>query len=147
VNRHNAAPNRVRLSLFLVVGLFVPLRCLAAQCSFADDLRVIRSDDRNKRLFVESTETEVASAKMTHYLSRLNRVIERCEPSWQGKWSASFFSDHKLAGYKTDSVLSNAVESGDWGRAYVAEYDRETQILTILPLDPGKRRTRHMFPA
>lgn len=144
MNRNTAAPNRVLLGLFLVVGLFLPLSCLAAQCSFPDDLRVIRSDDRNKRLFVEGTETEVASAKMTHYLSRLNRVIERCEPSWEGKWSASFFSDRKLAGYKTDSVLSKAVESGDWGRAYVAEYDRETQVLTILPLDPGKRRTRHI---
>ena len=134
---------RWSLNLFLLWGLSFPTNDLTAECSFPQDFHVVKSDNTSKRLFIEATEAQVASIKkMASFLQRLDRIIEHCEPSWKGKWSASFFSDPKLAGYKTESALSPAVESGDWGKAYVAEYDRKTEILTILPLDSAKRRTR-----
>jgi hypothetical protein len=143
----NLGPQSKRwlLKLLLLCGLFVPASALAAECTFPQDFRVIRPDDTNKRLFIEATENQIDSVKkMASYLQRLDRAIEQCEPSWKGKWSASFFSDPKLAGYKTETALSHAVESGDWGKAYVGEYDRETEVLTILPLDSAKRRTRRI---
>jgi hypothetical protein len=76
-------------------------------------------------------------------LAYLNKTP--CEPSWKGIWSASFFSVPHFAGYKTDSDISEAVKNGQWGRAYVGEFDRSTQILTILPLDSAKRRTEKLI--
>lgn len=115
-------------------------------CPLPQDFHVERVDKQGKRLFVEGPENSFASkTKIASYLKKLDEVIERCEPSWKASWSVSFFSDPKLAGYKTDSELQGAVENGDWGRAYIAEYDRSTQILTIFPLDPAKRRTSQVI--
>src|SRR2546425_926635 len=72
-------------------------------------------------------------------------IVLACEPSWKGIWSASFFSVPSFAGYKTDSDISEAVKNGQWGRAYVGEFDRSTQILTILPLDSAKRRAEKLI--
>lgn len=133
------------LKLFLLCGVCVPASVLGAECTFPQGFHVIKPDDTNKKLFIEATEAQVTSVeKMASYLGRLDRAIEQCEPSWKGKWSASFFSDPKVAGYKTETALSHSVASGDWSKAYIGEYDRETQVLTILPLDSAKRRTRRI---
>jgi len=109
------------------------------KCSLPEDFRFIRVDTQNKRLFLEGTEAKVASRrKVDSFLKRIDKAIADCVPSWRGSWSASFFSDPKLAGYKTE--FSESI--GSWGKAYVAEYDRNTQILTVLPLEKTKRRTR-----
>jgi hypothetical protein len=126
--------------------LLIPVTAFANSCVFPEDFRLIRVDKQNKRLFIEATETSVTSrAKIDSYLRKLDKAIANCEPSWTASWSLSVFSDPKLAGYKSDSELSGAVENGDWGKAYIAEYDRSAQVLTILPLDPGKRRTRQVI--
>jgi hypothetical protein len=110
------------------------------------DFGVIRVDREHKRLFLEGTKSSVVSeSKIASYLNKLGRVIEVCEPSWKSTWSVSFFANPKLAGYKTDDALLEAVESGDWGEAYVAEYDRVTQLFTVFPSDSKKRRTTHII--
>jgi len=48
-------------------------------------------------------------------------------------------------GYKTDDDISEVVKNGQWGKAYAGEFDRKTQILTILPLDSAKRRTEKLI--
>jgi hypothetical protein len=123
------------------------LATTTARCPLPPGFPVVRVDRENKRLFLQSSEKSVSVAsqvKIASYLKKLDRAINDCEPSWKAGWSVSFFTDPKLAGYKTDTALSEAVENGDWGRAYIAEYDRSTQVLTIFPLDSQKRQTRQV---
>jgi hypothetical protein len=138
---------RACLPLFIALAmLLIPVRTVANDCDFPQDFRVLRVDRQNKRLFVEGNEADVSSQnRIDSYLRNLDRVIATCEPSWKANWSLSVFSNPKLAGYKSDGELSTAVENGNWGRAYVAEYDRSTQVLTILPVDSRKRRTRKVI--
>lgn len=120
-------------------------RNFEGQCILPEGFPVVRVDESAKRLFVVGTESGVTSETViATFLKRLSRALEQCKPTWKGSWSVSFFSDVKLAGYKTDLEHSGALESGDWGRAYIAEYDRGDQVLTIFPLDPTKRRTRRV---
>lgn len=122
------------------------LASTAFRCPLPQDFRVVRVDREGKRLFLEGSESSVASqVKIASYLKQLDRVIEVCEPSWKATWSVSFFTTPKLAGYKTDTTLLEAVENGDWGKAYIAEYDRVTQLLTIFPQDSQKRQTRQVI--
>jgi hypothetical protein len=121
-------------------------RAAAGDCIFPPDLYFIRSDRRNQRFFLEGSESYLLSrSRVTSQLRRLDAIVEACEPSWKGTWSASFFLIPSFAGYKTDSDISEAVQNGQWGRAYVGEFDRSTQILTILPLDSAKRRTEKLI--
>ena len=114
------------------------------KCSLPKDFRFIRVDTQGKRLFLEGTEANVASRrKVDSFLKGLDKAIGDCMPSWRGSWSASFFSDPELAGYKTE--FSEGAELGSWAMAYVAEYDRSTEILTVLPLEKTKIRTRRVI--
>jgi hypothetical protein len=118
----------------------------ASRCPLPPEFPVVRVDRQSKRLFLQGSGESVASqAKIDSYLKKLDRAIDNCEPSWKTAWSVSFFSNPKLAGYKTDTALSEAVENGDWGNAYVAEYDRSTQVLTIFPVYPQKRQMRKVI--
>jgi hypothetical protein len=121
-------------------------RIPAGDCILPPDLYVIRLDKLGKRFFLEGSESYFSlRSKVTSQLKRLDAIVEACEPSWKGIWSASFFLVPSFAGYKTDSDISEAVKNGQWGRAYVGEFDRSTQILTILPLDSAKRRTEKLI--
>lgn len=116
-------------------------RIPADGCSLPWDLYIIRLDTRAKRFFLVGTEPYLSlHSDVKSRLKRLDAFVQKCEPSWKGIWSASFFSIEKFAGYKTDSDVSEAVKNGEWGKAYVGEFDRNTQILTVLPLDSAKRR-------
>ncbi len=122
------------------------IRIPAGDCILPPDLYVIRLDKQGKRFFLEGSESYFSlRSKVTLQLKRLDAIVEACEPSWKGIWSASFFLVPSFAGYKTDNDISEAVKNGQWGRAYVGEFDRSTQILTILPLDSAKRRTEKLI--
>jgi hypothetical protein len=121
-------------------------RIPAGDCILPPDLYVIRLDKQGKRFFLLGSESYFSlRSKVTSQLKRLDAIVETCEASWKGTWSASFFLIPSFAGYKTDSDISEAVQNGQWGRAYVGEFERSTQILTILPLDPAKRRTEKLI--
>jgi hypothetical protein len=113
------------------------------RCSLPQDFRIVRIDERSKRLFLEGTEADVApQRKIDAFLQKLDRAIGTCEPSWKISWSVSFFADPRLTGYKTDF---SGVEVIAWAKAYIAEYDRSTEVLTVRPLDTTKRRTRRVI--
>ena len=121
-------------------------RIPAGDCVLPPNLYVIRLDKQAKRFFLEGSESYLSlRSEVKSRLRGLDAFVKRCEPSWSGIWSASFFSVGRFAGYKTDNDISEAVKNGQWGKAYAGEFDRETQILTILPLDSAKRRTEKLI--
>ena len=121
-------------------------RIPADSCVLPPDLYIIRLDKQAKRFFLEASEAYLSlRSDLKSRLKGLDAFVQRCEPSWRGTWSASFFSVSRLATYKTDRDVSEAVKNGEWGKAYVGEFDRNTQILTILPLDSAKRRTEKLI--
>jgi len=121
-------------------------RIPAGDCILPPDLYVIRLDKQGKRFFLVGSESYFSlRSKVTSQLKRLDAIVETFEPSWKGIWSAGFFLVPSFAGYKTDSDISEAVKNGQWGGAYVGEFDRSTQILTVLPLDSARRRTEKLI--
>ncbi|HEV2197137.1 MAG TPA: hypothetical protein VGR55_16250 [Candidatus Acidoferrum sp.] len=52
----------------------------------------------------------------------------------------SFFSDAKYAGYKSDDNMAALVANGSWAKAYLAEYERQTQRLILNPADKSRLR-------
>ncbi len=124
------------------------LKRISGDCILPPDLYIIRVDKQGKRFFLEGTEYYLSwRSNITSQLRKLDAIVDACEPPWKGTWSASFFSVTSFAGYETDSDISDAFKSGQWGKAYVGEFDRSTQILTILPLDSAKRRTEKLLIA
>lgn len=120
-------------------------RVPADGCVLPPDLYVIRLDKQAQRFFLEASEAYLSlRSEVKSRLKHLDAFVQRCEPSWNGAWSASFFSVARFAGYKTDPDISDVVKNGQWGKAYVGEFERNTQVLTILPLDPAKRRTEKL---
>jgi hypothetical protein len=121
-------------------------RIPADGCVVPPDLYIIRLDKQAKRFFLEASEAYLSlRSEVKSRLKGLDAFVQRCEPSWSGIWSASFFSVPRFAGYKTDDDISEVVKNGQWGKAYAGEFDRKTQILTILPLDSAKRRTEKLI--
>ncbi len=47
----------------------------------------------------------------------------------------SFFSNAKYAGYKSDENVAALVANGSWSKAYLAEYERQTQRLVLNPAE------------
>jgi len=103
-------------------------------CGGARSPQIARLDDSGKRVFVISNLREVqtrTSAKAE--VVAVAAGVHRCRPDWGTAWSASFFTNAKYAGYKTEASLRKYVEDGTWGRAYVAEYDASSAKMTLLP--------------
>jgi hypothetical protein len=138
-----------KLSTFLfLIALCVMLPLTAAAqseappCSEATGAKVVRFDDAGKRVFVGAQLKEIATArKARSFFQRLQQTVEKCRPSWGNGWSASVFSDATYAGYKDETQLQAFVKDGRWSRAYVGEYDRTSQKLTLNPQDPKKMKS------
>ena len=47
----------------------------------------------------------------------------------------SFFSEAKYAGYKSDENVAALVANGSWAKAYLGEYERQTQRLVLNPAE------------
>jgi hypothetical protein len=52
----------------------------------------------------------------------------------------SFFSDTKYAGYKSDEKIAALVANGSWAKAYLGEYERQTQRLILNPAERERIR-------
>ena len=114
----------------------------AAPCSDAAGTRVVRFDDAGKRVFVWAHEKEIATTrKAQSFFQSLQQTVEKCRPSWGKDWSVSVFSETVYAGYKDEPQLQEFLKDGRWSRAYVGEYDRRSQKLTLNPQDPKKVRS------
>jgi len=114
----------------------------APPCGHAAGARVVRFDDAGKRVFVSAQLKEIATARTARsFFQSLQHTVEKCRPSWGKDWSVSVFSEATYAGYKDDPQLQEFVKDGRWSHAYVGEYDRTSQKLTLNPQDPKKMKS------
>jgi hypothetical protein len=110
-------------------------------CKSDDSAKIIRIDDRNERIFVIAQVNQINStAKARKLLLSLQVSLKQCRPGWGRTWSVSFFSDPKYAGYKSDDNMAAFVASGNWSKAYLGEYERQTQRLIMNPAEREKIR-------
>jgi len=108
-------------------------------CNSTDAPKIVKVDDRAKRVFVEARLDEInTTTKAKKILISVAKSLKQCRPSWDNSWSASFFSDRKYAGYKHDSEMEPFVQDGSWFRSYVGEYERQTEKLTLNPTESKK---------
>src|SRR2546425_9165268 len=85
---------------------------------------------------------EIATTRRARsFFQSLQQTVEKCRSSWGKDWSVSIFSEAIYAGYKDEPQLEESVKDGRWSRAYVGEYDRTSQKLTLSPQDPKKMKS------
>jgi len=101
---------------------------------------VARVDDRNERLFVIASESDIAGpTKIEKIVEGAGSYIAACRRDWSSKWSVSAFSDKKYAAYKDEPQVAPYIENGEWQKAYLAEYDNSDASLVRFPLQPTRR--------
>jgi hypothetical protein len=107
-----------------------------------EELRVVRIDDENSRIFVEETEESVRALRSLQgakaYAAALKVWVSKNKPEWGIKWHASLFSDKRYAGYKTDPHVEKYIGDGSWSRNYLAEYSEEEKLFVFYPALPEK---------
>jgi hypothetical protein len=105
-------------------------------CKSDESAKIVRIDDRNERVFIivkiEQINTTVKARKL---LFPLQASLKQCRPNWGRTWAVSFFSDAKYAGYKSDDNMAALVANGSWAKAYLGEYERQTQRLILNPAE------------
>jgi len=105
-------------------------------CKSDDSAKIVRIDDRNERVFVIVKIDQInTTAKARKLLFPLQASLKQCRPNWGRTWAVSFFSDAKYAGYKSDDNLAALVANGSWAKAYLGEYERQTQRLILNPAE------------
>ena len=110
------------------------------ECAAPEDVVIARTDERNRRLFVITTAEGVAEREEAErLLTRLAEHLARCHPAWRERWSISFFSDSRFAGYKDEPDILPRVKDGTWRHGYLAEYSHRTGALVLYPLLPDRR--------
>jgi hypothetical protein len=120
------------LSAFRMVAQTPPQEA----CKSDDSAKIVRIDDRNERVFViVKTDQINTTAKARKLLFPLQASLKQCRPNWGRTWAVSFFSDAKYAGYKSDDNLAALVANGSWAKAYLGEYERQTQRLILNPAE------------
>ena len=105
-------------------------------CKSDDSAKIVRIDDRNERVFVIARVEQInTTAKARKLLLPLQASLKQCRPNWGRTWAVSFFSDAKYAGYKSDENVAALVANGSWAKAYLGEYERQTQRLVLNPAE------------
>ncbi len=105
-------------------------------CKSDDSAKIVRIDDRNERVFVVVKIDQInTTAKARKLLFPLQASLKQCRSNWGRTWAVSFFSDAKYAGYKSDDNLASLVANGSWAKAYLGEYERQTQRLILNPAE------------
>lgn len=105
-------------------------------CKNDDSAKIVRIDDRNERIFVIARVDQLnTTAKARKLLLPLEASLKQCRPNWGRTWAVSFFSEAKYAGYKSDESVAALVANGSWAKAYLGEYERQTQRLVLNPAE------------
>lgn len=121
---------------FLFTGRIVAQTPPEQSCKTDDSAKIVRIDDRNERIFVIAQEGQInTTAKARKLLLPLQASLKQCRPNWGRTWAVSFFSDPKYAGYKSDENIAALVANGSWAKAYLGEYERQTQRLILNPAE------------
>ncbi len=109
-------------------------------CSTPEDLEIARVDERNHRLFVIAAAEDLAGRKQAvEILTPLAEHLVGCHPDWQDRWSITFVSDQRFAGYKDEPEILPGVKDGSWDHGYLAEYSRRRSRLVRFPMLPDRR--------
>ena len=105
-------------------------------CKSDDAAKIVRIDDRNERIFVIARVEQInTTAKARKLLLPLQSSLKQCRPNCGRTWAVSFFSEAKYAGYKSDEGVAALVADGSWAKAYLGEYERQTQRLVLNPAE------------
>jgi len=121
---------------FLSAGSVVAQAAPEQSCKSDDSPKIVRIDDRNERIFVIAQANQInTTAKARKLLLPLQASLKQCRPGWGRTWAVSFFSDPKYAGYKSEDNLAALVANGSWAKAYLGEYERQTQRLILNPAE------------
>src|SRR5690348_6036707 len=124
---------------FLSAGTVFAQTAPEQSCKSDDSAKIVRIDDRNERIFVVAQEGQInTSAKARKILLPVQASLKQCRPNWGRTWAVSFFSDAKYAGNKSDDNMAALVANGSWAKAYLAEYERQTQRLILNPADKSR---------
>jgi len=98
--------------------------------------RIVRVDDRSKRVFVQINPDRISTQRKAKLvLLSLQERISACYPQFGKEWAVSFFSDEKYAVYKSE-LGDNPSIVGGWSDHYLGEYDRKEQKMTLYPTSP-----------
>jgi hypothetical protein len=104
---------------------------------------VFRIDEPSRRFFVPGASDDLESfPRATAVLRQIHAYATKCHPAWGEDWSASFFTDRKLAGYKDDRDIAPFLRDGSWAEGYVADFD---DGLAQLTLHPALSKNRQVF--
>lgn len=126
---------------FLFVGKASAQTPPQENCKSEDSAKIVRVDDRNERIFVIARDDQInTTAKARKLLLPLQASLKQCRPGWGKEWAISFFSDAKYAGYKSDENMAAFVANGRWAKAYLGEYERQTQRLILNPAERGSMK-------
>jgi hypothetical protein len=121
---------------FLSAGRIVAQTAPEQSCKSDDSAKIVRIDDRNERIFVIAQANQInTTAKARKLLLPLQASLKQCRPGWGRTWAVSFFSDPKYVGYKSEDNMAAFVANGSWSKAYLGEYERQTQRLILNPAE------------
>ena len=131
----------------LFVFLYTVLICscangtepLSKQC--VEDVlkvRIVKVDKKNQHYFIAAS--DVAADVIAANTSKLRGCFTNSP--WKDIWSLSVFSDPKYAGYKDEEHIIPYHKNNSWAKAYVAEYDSQTNTLTSYPA----YKPKHILP-
>lgn len=92
-------------------------------------VQVVRTDERNKRLFL--VDGELDAEILQGQMQPLGSCFERA--GWGKDWALSVYADSKYAGYKDEAHIIAYHENDAWAKAYLMEYGNGTHSLTRMP--------------
>jgi hypothetical protein len=110
----------ILLLIVLAIGPLLFAQDSPAGCGIYPRTRIARFDDASKRVFVVSKLQEILTQRAAaRVIKTVANEIRACRSGWRANWSASFFTDVKYVGYKTEPQLREYLEDGTWNRAYL----------------------------
>ena len=134
----NGAPTMAKLILTILIALS---GCQPKQDSAFSELGVVRIDAKAKRVFIVKPEAFTFDIeKLKEHLSSVRDAVVKNHPDWSDSWSASYFSEERLVGYKDEPHIRQPLNSGEWSKGYLVEYSSREQLATLFPLIPEKYR-------
>jgi hypothetical protein len=104
----------------------------------AYDPEIEKLDKSAHRIFISdwSEETLKDPLSASAEVKEIAAYVRKCQPTWKDDWRVNFFTERGLAGPQDDPQLAAAVSSGEWARAYRAEYTNKTGEMVLNPALP-----------
>lgn len=134
MNTHWSTSTALLLTLFINSPLLAQHQC-------EQPSNVTRLDSRSKRLFAIGSENDIKTAANARgFLKSLANYISRCQSGWEKDWNVSIFADRRFAAYKTELESRSPHDTREWADAYIGEYSRSDQKLTLHPMSAKAKK-------